>query len=83
MEQEQNFYTDVTKLSRSTYARDRGAVGPWGPWLPKNGKGKGKGVGEWELGSEMEKEWSSSNDLRRKTYFTMISKCKVTQYNTI
>ena len=39
-----------------------------GPLAPKNGKGKG--TGEWELGSEREKEWSSSNDLRRKTYFT-------------
>jgi len=42
------------------------ARGP--PWLPKNGKGKGKGVGKRELGSEREKEWSSSNDLRRKIY---------------
>ena len=41
-----------------------------GPLAPKTGKGKGKGVGERELGSEREKEWSSDNDLRRKTYFT-------------
>ena len=41
-----------------------------GPLAPKNGKGKGKGVVERELGSEREKEWSSGNDLRRKTYFT-------------
>ena len=41
-----------------------------GPLAPKNGKGKGKGVGEWELGSGREKEQSSGNDLRRKTYFT-------------
>jgi len=53
------------------------------PLAPQNGKGKGKGVGEWDLGSEREKEWSSSNDLRRKTYFTTISECKITQYNTI
>ena len=36
---------------------------------PKNGNGKGNGVGEWELGSEREKEQSSCNDLRR-TYFS-------------
>ena len=42
------------------------ARGP--PWLPKNGKGKGKGVGKRELGSEREKERSSSSDLRRKIY---------------
>jgi len=41
-----------------------------GPLVPKNGKGKGKGVGEQELGSEREKEQSTGNDLRRKTYFT-------------
>ena len=41
-----------------------------GPPAPKNGKGKGKGVGKRKLGSEREKELSSSNDLRRKTYFT-------------
>jgi len=41
-----------------------------GTLAPKNGKEKGKGVGERELGSEREKEWSSSNVLRRKTYFT-------------
>ena len=41
-----------------------------GPLAPKNGKGKGKRVGEWELDSEREKEWSSGNNLRRKTYFT-------------
>ena len=40
------------------------------PLAPQNGKGKGKGVGEWDLGSEREKEWSSSNDLRRKAYLT-------------
>ena len=43
---------------------------PIGPLDPKNWKGKGKGLGEWELGSEREKEQSSDNDLRRKTYFT-------------
>ena len=42
-----------------------------GPPAPQNGKGKGKGVGEQELGSEREKERSSGNDLRRKTYFTI------------
>ena len=41
-----------------------------GPLPPKNVKGKGKGVGEWQLGSEREKERSSGNDVRRKTYFT-------------
>ena len=41
-----------------------------GPLAPKNGKGKGKGVGKWELSSEREKERRSSNDLRRKDYFT-------------
>jgi len=41
------------------------------PGFQKNVKGKGKGVGEQELGSEREKkEWSSGNNLRRKTYFT-------------
>ena len=40
-----------------------------GPPAPQNGKGKGKGVGEQELGSEREKERSSGNNLRRKTYF--------------
>ena len=58
------------ELSRSIYARDRETVGPWALWLPKNWKGKGKGVGKRKLGSEREKELSSSNDLRRKTYFT-------------
>ena len=43
---------------------------PWAPWLPKKREGKGKEVGEWDLGSEREKEWSSGNDLRRKTYCT-------------
>ena len=47
-----------------------GSSRPVGPLAPKNGKGKGKGVVERELGSEREKEWSSGNDLRRKTYFT-------------
>ena len=41
-----------------------------GPLAPKNGKGKGKGVEERELGSEREKEQSSGNKLRWKTYFT-------------
>ena len=41
-----------------------------GPLAPRNGKGIGKGVGEQELGSEREKERSSGNDVRRKTYFT-------------
>ena len=40
------------------------------PWLATMGMGKGKGAGERELGSEREKERSSGNDLRRKTYFT-------------
>jgi len=52
------------------YDCDRGA-GLMGPPAPQNGKGKGKGVGEQELGSEREKERSSGNDLRRKTYFTI------------
>jgi len=47
-----------------------GSSRPVAPLAPQNGKRKGKGVGEWELGAEMEKEQSSSNDLRRKTYFT-------------
>lgn len=38
-----------------------------GPLAPRNGKGKW--IGEWELGTEREKEWSSSSDLRSKTYF--------------
>jgi len=41
-----------------------------GPLDPKNGKEKGKGVAEQELSSEKEKERSSGNNLRRKTYFT-------------
>ena len=52
------------------YARDRGAMGLWVPWLATMGMGKGKGAGERELGSEREKEWNSGNNLRRKTYFT-------------
>ena len=56
--------------SRSIYARDRGAVGPWAPWLPKKWEGKKERVAERELGSEREKERSSSNDLRRKAYLT-------------
>ena len=35
----------------------------------KNEKGKGKGVGEQDLGSEREREWSRGNDVRRKAYF--------------
>ena len=75
----------LSYLDQSTliYARDRGAVGPWAPWLPKKWEGKKERVAERGLGSEREKERSSSNDLRRKTYFTMISECKITQYNTI
>ena len=61
--------SSVTELTRSIYARDRGAVGPWDPLAPQNGKGKGKGIGRWELGSRKEKK-NSSNDLWRKTYFT-------------
>jgi len=34
------------------------------------GRGKGKGVVEQKLGSEREKERSSGNNLRSKTYFT-------------
>jgi len=45
-----------------------GGSKPMGPLAPK--KWIGKGVGERELGSEREKERSSGNDLRRKTYFT-------------
>jgi len=54
-----------------------------GPLALKKWEGKKERVAERELGSEREKERSSSNDLRRKTYFTMISECKITQYNTI
>jgi len=46
------------------------AVGLCVPWLATMGMGKGKGAGERELGSEREKERSSGNDVRRKTYFT-------------
>ena len=60
----------VMELSRSIYARARGAVGLGAPWLPKMGRRKGKGVREWELGSEREKEQSSGNNLRRKSHFT-------------
>jgi len=56
--------------SRSIYARDRGAVGQWAPWFPKNGNGERKGVEERELGSEWEREWSRVNGQRRKNYFT-------------
>ena len=55
-----------------------------GPLAQQNGKGKGKGVGERELGSESERERSSSNDLRRKTYFTdhdIGMQDNTTQYN--
>ena len=59
--------------------------GPVGPIARKrNEKGKGKGVGERELGSEREREWSRGNDVRRKAYLlTVISECKITEYNTI
>ena len=53
------------------------------PLAPRKWEGKRERGSEWELGSETEKEWRSSNDLRRKTYFTMISECKITQYNKI
>lgn len=43
-----------------------GAVDLWAPGLPEI-NGKGKEAGEWELGTEREKEWTSS---RRKNYFT-------------
>ena len=41
-----------------------------GPLALKKWEGKKERVAERELGSEREKERSSSNDLRRKTYFT-------------
>lgn len=66
--------------SRSIYAQ--WARGPSG--LQKNEKGKGKGVEEQDLGSEREREWNSGNDVRRKAYLlTVISECKITEYNTI
>jgi len=58
------------ELSRSVYACDRGAVGRWAPWLPGMGREKGKGQGKGSWAQRREKERSSSNDLRRKTYFT-------------
>ena len=36
----------VMELSRSIYARARGAVGLGAPWLPKMGRRKGKGKGK-------------------------------------
>ena len=44
--------------------------GQWAPGLPKMGRGKGKGIRERELSSERGKEWSSGNNVGRKTYFT-------------
>ena len=58
------------ELSRPIYAHDGGAVGPWAPWVPewagKRETGRGTGAGF----RERKKEQSSSNNLRRKTYFT-------------
>ena len=57
-----------------------------GPLAPKNGKGKGKGVGKWELGSEREKnrKEAAATVYRGKIILlTMISECKINQYNTI
>jgi len=55
----------LSYLDQSTliYARDRGAVGPWAPWLPKMGRQKGKGR---EIGLKTEQQQRSG---RKVTHY--------------